>query len=151
MMTLMRRAGGFSSAEQLKRIYDNMHPDYKLYVRISDIGSINELQIRAREYEEIEQEKREAQKRGKTDASPVIAAVYNKTECCWRCKQRGLPMQAPREEILLPVWPRRGAHERERPKWPRSKWPRINLTTFEMATFETATFETATFVMATRS
>jgi len=89
MMTLMRRAGGFSRTEQLETLYDNMHPDYKTYVRIDDVPSIAELQARAREYEDIEREKQDARKREKTAAAPIVAAAYNKTECYWRCKQRG--------------------------------------------------------------
>ncbi|EFN68998.1 hypothetical protein EAG_02564, partial [Camponotus floridanus] len=49
MMTLMRRAGGYSREEQLELIYDNMNPAYKYYLRIDDIRSIVELQGRALE------------------------------------------------------------------------------------------------------
>lgn len=87
MMTLMRRAGGFSREEQLELIYDNMHPEYKTYVRVDEVHSIAELQLRAKEYEDIEREKRELKKHEKP--TPTVAAVYNKYECCWRCKQRG--------------------------------------------------------------
>jgi len=89
MMTLMRRAGGFSRAEQLETLYDNMHPEYKTYVRVDDVRELAELQSRAREFEDIEKEKRDARKREKASVGPTVAAVYNKTECCWRCKQRG--------------------------------------------------------------
>lgn len=33
IMTMMRRAGGFSRHEQVERIYDNMTPDLQLYIR----------------------------------------------------------------------------------------------------------------------
>jgi len=56
MMTLMRRAGGYSREEQLDLVYENMNPAYKHYVRIDDVGSIAELQTRAVEYEDIIQE-----------------------------------------------------------------------------------------------
>jgi len=87
MMTLMRRAGGFSREEQLELIYENMHSEYKTYVRVDDVRSIAELQSRAKEFEDIEREKREIKKREKP--TPTVAAAYNKHECCWRCKQRG--------------------------------------------------------------
>jgi len=87
MMTLMRRAGGFSREEQLDLIYENMHPEYKAYVRVDDVRSIAELQSRAKEFEDIEREKRELKKRERP--TPAVAATYNKRECCWRCKQRG--------------------------------------------------------------
>jgi len=89
MMTLMRRVGGFSRTEQLETLYDNMHPDYKTYVRIDEVQSIAELQAQAREYEDIEREKQAARKQEKTTTAPTVAAAYNKTECCWRCKQQG--------------------------------------------------------------
>lgn len=89
MMTLMRRAGGYSRDEQLEVIHENMNPAYKHYVRIDDVRNIVELQTRAAEYEDIIQEQKEAVKREKDTTAPAIAAVYNKRDCCWRCKQRG--------------------------------------------------------------
>lgn len=89
MMTLMRRAGGYSQNEQFDIIYENMNPAYKHYVRIDDVHSIGELQTRAAEFEDILQEQKEVIKWEKDIAKPAIAAVYNKRDCCWRCKQRG--------------------------------------------------------------
>jgi len=89
MMTLMRRVGGFTPDEQLGKLYDHMHPDYKLYVRIGDVLNLTDLQKRASEYEEIEQEKTEAKKRDRDTAPPAVAAVCNRNECRWKCKQRG--------------------------------------------------------------
>lgn len=53
MITLMRRAGGFSEDEQLLQLYDNMHPSYKLYVRIDDLNNVQNLRHRATEYENV--------------------------------------------------------------------------------------------------
>ena len=90
LLTLMRRAGGFTRGEQLDRLYDNMNPEYKLYVRYDEAASLAELQARASEYEEIEQQRRDTRKADRPDAArPAVAAAYNRTECCWRCKQRG--------------------------------------------------------------
>lgn len=88
MMTLMRRAGGYSREEQLDLVYENMHPTYKHYIRIDDIRNMAELQARATEYEDIIQEQKEALKREKPAISAVVTA-YNMKECCWRCKQMG--------------------------------------------------------------
>lgn len=88
MMTLMRRAGGYSREEQLELIYDGMHPAYKHYIRIDDVKNITELQGRASEYEDIVAEQKELAKQEKP-AVPSVAAIYNKKECCWQCKQRG--------------------------------------------------------------
>lgn len=84
MLTKMRRAGILSSKEQLETIYENMSPDLKLYINRGNIQTVGELTALAAEYEEIEQRKEFR----KPPVSPV-ATVYNKEECCWRCKQRG--------------------------------------------------------------
>ncbi|KMQ84833.1 hypothetical protein RF55_17040 [Lasius niger] len=90
MLTLMRRSGGFSRDEQVDRLYENMSPEYKFYVRYDDATSVAELQARAADYEEIESQRREhARAARKAEEKPAVAAAYNKEECCWRCKQRG--------------------------------------------------------------
>jgi len=89
MLTNMRRAGGFSQEDQIDRLYENMHPEYKLYVRLDDISSLSELSARAAEYEAIEKQRRERSEK-KTPARPTVAATtYSREECCWKCKQRG--------------------------------------------------------------
>lgn len=92
LQTLMRRFGNLSRQEQLDRLYDNMHPDYKLYVRRQDIQSIARLRQQAIEFETIRAEQTLRVHRTVDAASEPtrnIAAVYNRTDCCWRCKQRG--------------------------------------------------------------
>ncbi|KMQ85218.1 reverse ribonuclease integrase, partial [Lasius niger] len=92
LLILMRRAGGFTRGEQLDRLYDNMNPEYKLYVRYDEAASLAELQARASEYEEIEQQRRDTRKADRTDAArPAVAAAYNRTECCWRLRARRGP------------------------------------------------------------
>jgi len=90
ILTLMRRAGNYSRDEQLDRVYENMHPEYKIYVRYDDATSLAELQTRATEFEDIEQQRRDCRK---TERAPTttatVAGTYNRAECCWRCKQRG--------------------------------------------------------------
>lgn len=85
LLTKMRRAGGFSTEDKLERLYENMSPEYKLYVRRRDVRSISELTTLAAEYEEIEQQKGDFRR----PITPAVAAVYNRQDCCWRCKQRG--------------------------------------------------------------
>jgi len=85
----MRQAGGYSRNEQLDVIYENMNPTYKHYVRIDDVQNLADLQTRAAEFKDILQEQKEAAKREKDTAVPSVASVYNKKDCCWRCKQRG--------------------------------------------------------------
>lgn len=88
LLTLMRRAGGYTANDRLLRIHDNMHPDYKLYVRLDDLNGIADLGARATEYEAIERERRDRKKERTTDASSAVAAIgYNCAECCWWCKR----------------------------------------------------------------
>jgi len=51
MLTNMRRAGGFSREEQIECLYENMHPEYKLYIRFNDVTSLGDLSARAAEYD----------------------------------------------------------------------------------------------------
>ena len=90
LLTLMRRAGGITREEQIERVYENMQPEYKIYVRYDEAASLAELQARASEYEDIERQRQEVRKAARTDNTPpTVATAYNKQECCWRCKQRG--------------------------------------------------------------
>jgi len=41
MLTNMRRAGGFSQEDQIDRLYENMHPEYKLYASMTSPASAN--------------------------------------------------------------------------------------------------------------
>jgi len=54
MLTNMRGAGGYSQEDQIDRLYENMHPEYKLYIRLDDISSLNDLSGKAAGYEAIE-------------------------------------------------------------------------------------------------
>lgn len=49
--TLIRRRGGYSETERLERIYMNMRPEYRLYVKRKDFTTIGELVRLAEEYE----------------------------------------------------------------------------------------------------
>ncbi|KAL6416740.1 hypothetical protein ACFW04_013184 [Cataglyphis niger] len=90
ILTLMRRAGGFSSEEKYERIYENMRAEIKRYVRYNADEGIDELQLKVTEQEEIEELCRQEQKTDRVEnAKPNVAIAYNKEECCWRCKQRG--------------------------------------------------------------
>lgn len=46
LMTMMRRAGGFSTQEQLDQLYENADLEYQLYIRRDEIHSVTELQPR---------------------------------------------------------------------------------------------------------
>jgi len=86
----MRQTGGFTTEAQIEQLYDNMNPEHKLYIRLDDITDLEELSARAAEYELIEKQRRErTSERTPTTGPSVTAAVYNREECCWRCKQLG--------------------------------------------------------------
>lgn len=51
LSTLIRRRGGLTENEKLERVYLNMHPSYKLYVRRRDFTSLTGLIRAAEEYE----------------------------------------------------------------------------------------------------
>lgn len=85
ILTKMRRAGGFPADEQVERLYENMSPDYKIYIRRGDVRTVGELSTLAAEFEAIEQQRREWRK----PPEVAVAVAYSRSECCWRCKQRG--------------------------------------------------------------
>lgn len=56
LQTLLRRHGGYPPASQLERIYENLRPEYKLYVRRRDFRNLPELIQQATEYETLKLE-----------------------------------------------------------------------------------------------
>ncbi|GAB1860673.1 hypothetical protein CAJAP_01752 [Camponotus japonicus] len=40
VLTMMRRAGGYTKQDQLEQLYENMNPDYQLYIRSNEATSI---------------------------------------------------------------------------------------------------------------
>jgi len=89
VLSLMRRAGGYTEEDRVDRLYQNMHPDYQWRIRRRDVHTTRDLLLEATEFEDI-------QKRQKTviaewpraPDTPVTAtaAAYSRMECCWRCK-----------------------------------------------------------------
>lgn len=93
VLTLMRRAGGYTPRDKVEQIYENLDPDYQLYITLTDTTTLSDLGARAAQYETIVQRRKERQTESATQAKSlrtvVAAATYNREECCWRCKQRG--------------------------------------------------------------
>ncbi|XP_014469758.1 PREDICTED: uncharacterized protein LOC106741871 [Dinoponera quadriceps] len=90
LLTKMRRAGYYADEERLLQLYDNLQPDYKLYIRIADVRSIRDLRQRAMEYEAINRKRQESCARTLPPRPAAIdATAYERSMCCWRCKQRG--------------------------------------------------------------
>lgn len=90
VLSLMRRAGGYSEEEKVEQLYHNLHPEYQWRIRRRDIRTTRDLLTEATECEMIQKRMRaDAIAKGTTREPTVAAAAYSRTECCWRCKQRG--------------------------------------------------------------
>jgi len=103
LQTMMRRLGGLTPSQQIDRIYENMKPSYRRYIRRAEVQTMEELIYRATEHESIEQAEAEYNSRvtgGKNHhiATPskdaradtaMISPTYKKSDCCWNCGQRG--------------------------------------------------------------
>jgi hypothetical protein len=53
--TLLRRLGTGTTEEKLQRVYENLQPKYKLYIKRRDFATLDELLELATEYEELEE------------------------------------------------------------------------------------------------
>ncbi|XP_018578275.1 uncharacterized protein LOC108916491 [Anoplophora glabripennis] len=56
LQTLLRRHGGFSSDRALQRLYGNLLPEYRQYIRQSEIQSPRDLIRQVEEYEALQRE-----------------------------------------------------------------------------------------------
>lgn len=54
--TLIRRRGGYTGFDQLERIYANLRPEYKTYIRRRDFSTLSDLQTLAEEYEDLQRD-----------------------------------------------------------------------------------------------
>lgn len=72
-----------------------MNPECRLYIRRGEVASASELSAQVSDIEEIDRQRRKQQREErKITAGPTVAAaVYNRDECCWRCKQSGRTWQ----------------------------------------------------------
>jgi len=90
LLTMMRRAGNFGADAKLDRIYENMRAEYKYTIRLDDLADLADLTDRATEYEEIRHEEaKEKQTTRKSVSAAKTTEEYDRTNTCWRCKQRG--------------------------------------------------------------
>jgi len=91
LLTMMRRAGQYTAAEKVDRLYENMRTEYKFFVRIGEQTDLADLMDQAAEYEDLKksqaQETRIEKRAASTAATTTVA--YDRQNCCWRCKQRG--------------------------------------------------------------
>lgn len=79
-----------SDQDQVEQLYENINPEYQLYIRSNEVTNIAELSAKALQYEKLDRRRKEQQKTSKRKTGSIIAAAtYNRNEYCWRCKQRG--------------------------------------------------------------
>lgn len=106
LQTLVRRYGKMSYHSELDRIYNNLRPEYRKYIRRREISSVNELIRLVNEFEMmLVQEKaykpppsslvETDNRKHKEPRNQSLAAIenkinnpYSRSECCWRCGQR---------------------------------------------------------------
>ena len=107
LLTLMRRRGGFTEEQQIETMYYNMCPEYRLHVRRDDIRSTPDIIQRVEEYLEVKKQceagtnkpthphttKSENKPPKQEPYTPKVItqvhAVYDRSQCCWKCKERG--------------------------------------------------------------
>lgn len=97
IQTLMRQLERTSSQTQLERIYYNLRPDYKMYVRRSDFTDLAGLLRMADEFEKLRSAEQTATRgsntrsdeRPKRSGTALVSEGYDHRHCCWNCGQRG--------------------------------------------------------------
>lgn len=89
LLTLIRRAGGFSADDKIERLYENLRMEYKMYVRSEEITDISDLTARAREFEKLKRAQGQEKKDERRTTNTAVATEYDRRNTCWLCKQRG--------------------------------------------------------------
>ncbi|XP_044594284.1 trichohyalin-like [Cotesia glomerata] len=107
LQTLMRRHGQMTPQAKLARLYQNLRPEYRRYIKRTEFTNVPELLRLAGEFEQlVAQEKGQSQPSnkpavgkinagkpatGKTTkpASSLEILEYDWREHCWRCRQKG--------------------------------------------------------------
>lgn len=120
IQTLMRRFGEISPNHKLERIYQNLKPDYKLFIHRADFRTLTELMKLGEEYEVIRLEQvsfkpppnpsqscmpetaYQGPNRGIQNMQVAnIETQYNSVDCCWKCGQKGHTRRFCRESAKL--------------------------------------------------
>ncbi|GLV41790.1 hypothetical protein CBL_02975 [Carabus blaptoides fortunei] len=91
--TLIRRHSGMSPAQELYRVYTNLLPDYRQYIRCRDCNSFQDLVREIEAYEKLQKELKHHHatniatvssiKKPRTTSPPNTR--YERKGTCWRC------------------------------------------------------------------
>ncbi|XP_044596716.1 trichohyalin-like [Cotesia glomerata] len=104
LQTLMRRYGQMSEVAKLERLYYNLRPEYKRYIKQTEFSTVNELIQLCDSYEQLviqeagykppkqqsvmpETAYNQQTKKHKSDRIEINE--YNHLEDCWRCGSKG--------------------------------------------------------------
>lgn len=116
MQTLARRLGHLTYNEEMERIYRNLSPTYKHYVRPRDFHSIEELTELAVEFEQLQGERNSTERTGRNQQNVPNQAHYNvqstakfiqnfnKQTDCSRCGSKTHTSQRCNEKYTLFCW-----------------------------------------------
>lgn len=86
----MRWVEGYTTKDRLDQLYERLQSEYRFYIRQRDVASLGDFRASAREYEEVNRQRREREPTETRTPDPSTAATsYDREACCWRCKQRG--------------------------------------------------------------
>lgn len=94
LQTLIRRHGGISPAQELYRIYNNLLPEYRQYIRRRDCPNIRDLVREIDEYEKLQKEVKPRTVKLAAVKGPAATlrppnTTYDRKEACWRCGDKG--------------------------------------------------------------
>ena len=89
LQTLMRRHAGLSKEERLFRLYKNLQPEYRQYIRRKDFNNVDDLLRQVEEYESLQKEIRPNTARLATVHTVTTPKPQFNQATCWRCGQRG--------------------------------------------------------------
>lgn len=98
IQTLMRRLGDFSRNEQITRIYENMKPEYKTYIKPDDFDNLAYLVMLAEQYEQVQ-----AEVKNYRPPPPVSKAYFTETAYSSRPKH---PETTPLKVAQIPAKPK---------------------------------------------
>jgi len=89
LLTMMRRAGSFTTEEKVDRLYENMRTDYKFFVRLGEQTTLADLADQASEFEALKKAQNQEARNAKQTVSTATAPIgpYDRDNT-WRCKQR---------------------------------------------------------------
>jgi len=72
LLTMMQRAGQYTTAEKVDRIYENMRTEYKFFVRLGDQTDLADLMDQAAEYEDLKKAQGKKYERKSARSTPLL-------------------------------------------------------------------------------